>query len=105
MTVQHVQHMQKALTQMSLQTQHVISDLTGTTGLVIVDAILTGERDPAVLAKLRDPRIQASMETIQKFLVGDTGYPSTCSCCGSRVCCTRPINRRSRSVISSGAGV
>jgi transposase len=70
MTVQHVQHMQKALTQMNLQIQHVISDLTGTTGLAIVDAILTGERDPAVLARLRDPRIQASMETIQKSLVG-----------------------------------
>jgi len=70
MAGQHVQHMQKALTQMNLQIQHVISDLTGVTGLAIVDAILDGERDPAVLAKLRDPRIQASAETIQKSLVG-----------------------------------
>ena len=51
--------------------QHVISDITGTTGLAIVDAILQGERDPAVLAKLRDPRIKASAETIQKSLVGN----------------------------------
>jgi transposase len=71
MAVQHVQHMQKALTQMNLQIQHVISDLTGTTGLAIVDAILEGERDPAVLAQLRDPRIKASAETIQKSLVGN----------------------------------
>jgi transposase len=71
MAVQHVQHMQKALTQMNLQIQHVISNITGTTGLAIVDAILEGERDPAVLAKLRDPRIQATAETIRKSLVGN----------------------------------
>ncbi len=71
MAVQHVQHMQKALTQMNLQIQHVISDLTGTTGLAIVDAILAGERDPAVLAQRRDPRIRATVETIQKSLVGN----------------------------------
>ena len=43
MASQHVQHMQKALTQMNLQIHHVISDLTGVTGLAIVDAILAGE--------------------------------------------------------------
>ena len=56
---------------MNLQIQHVISDITGTTGLAIVDAIVAGERDPAVLAKLRDPRIRATEETIQKSLVGN----------------------------------
>jgi len=71
MAVQHVQHMQKALTQMNLRIQHVISDITGVTGLAIVDAILGGERDPAALAKHRDPRVKASPETIQKSLVGN----------------------------------
>lgn len=71
MGAQHVQHMQKALTQMNLQIQHVISDITGTTGLAMVDAILQGERNPAVLASLRDPRIKATAETIQKSLVGN----------------------------------
>jgi transposase len=71
MAVQHVQHMQKALTRMNLQIQHVISDITGTTGLAIVDAILEGERDPVVLAKLRHARIKASAETIHKSLVGN----------------------------------
>ena len=55
MASQHVQHMQKALTQMNVQFQHVISDITGLTGLAILDAIVGGERDPAVLAQLRDP--------------------------------------------------
>ncbi len=43
----HTQHMQKALTQMNLQLHHVLSDITGVTGLAILDAILAGERDPA----------------------------------------------------------
>ena len=42
----HTQHMQKALTQMNLQLHHVLSDITGVTGLAILDAILAGERDP-----------------------------------------------------------
>jgi transposase len=71
MASEHIQHMQKALTQMNVQFQHVISDITGLTGLAIMDAIVAGERDPAVLAKLRDPRIKANEETIRKSLVGN----------------------------------
>src|SRR5271169_2057474 len=71
MTNQHIQHMHKALTQMNLQIHHVISDITGVTGLAVVDAIVGGQRDPGELAKLRDPRIQASEETILKSLVGN----------------------------------
>jgi len=71
MASQHVQHLQKALTQMNVQIHHVISDLTGLTGLAILDAIVAGERDVAVLARLRDPRIKASEETIRKSLEGN----------------------------------
>jgi len=71
MASQHVQHMQKALTQMNVQFQHVISDITGLTGQAILDAILAGERNPAVLAKLRDPHIKADEETIRKSLEGN----------------------------------
>jgi transposase len=46
----HIQHMQKALTEMNLQLQHVVCDVTGATGLRILRAIISGERDPAVLA-------------------------------------------------------
>src|SRR5437016_2333388 len=67
----HVQHMQKALDQMNLQLHHVISDITGTTGLAILDAVVAGERDVNKLAHLRDPRIRATKETIAKSLVGD----------------------------------
>ena len=46
----HIQHMQKALMQMNLQLHHVVSDITGVTGMAIVRAIVAGERDPTVLA-------------------------------------------------------
>jgi transposase len=67
----HVQHMQKSLDQMNLQIHHVISDITGVTGLAIVDAIVAGNTKPEELAKLRDYRIKASVETVTKSLVGD----------------------------------
>ena len=67
----HIQRMQKALTQMNVQIHHVINDLTGLTGMAIVDAIVQGERDASKLAQLRDPRIKASPETIRKSLVGN----------------------------------
>jgi hypothetical protein len=63
--------MQKALDQMNLQLHHVISDITGVTGLAIIDAILSGERDPTTLAALRNWRVHASADTITKALVGD----------------------------------
>jgi transposase len=71
MAATHIHHMQKALDQMNLQLHHVINDITGTTGLAIVDAILSGERNPHVLAKLRHVQIKASEEVIVKSLVGD----------------------------------
>ena len=66
----HIQHMQKALIQMNLQLHNVIRDITGKTGLAILDAILAGERDTAKLAELKDPRIKASAATIAKSLEG-----------------------------------
>ncbi|MBB4266741.1 transposase [Roseospira visakhapatnamensis] len=67
----HVQHMQKALTQMNLQLHHVVTDITGATGMRIIRAIVAGERDPAVLASYRDRRCRASEETIGAALVGN----------------------------------
>jgi transposase len=66
----HIQHMQKALTEMNLQLHHVVTDITGATGLRIIRAILSGERDPVVLAGLRDQRCRADAETIARALTG-----------------------------------
>ena len=67
----HVRHLHKTLTQMNIQIHNVISDLTGTTGLLILQAILVGERDPQKLAALKDHRIKASRDTIARSLQGD----------------------------------
>ena len=66
----HIQHMHKALTQMNVKLQHVIRDITGKTGMDIIEAIASGERDPRKLARLRDPRIRADEATIAKSLQG-----------------------------------
>ena len=67
----HIQHMQKALMEMNLQLHHVVSDVTGATGMRIIRAIVAGERDPDVLASLRDVRCHSSTETIRASLVGN----------------------------------
>jgi transposase len=67
----HVQHMQKALMQMNLQLHHVVSDITGVTGMKILRAIVAGERDPMVLAQHRDVRCKSSVETIRGALTGN----------------------------------
>src|SRR6201998_2776635 len=66
----HIQHMQKALTEMNLQLHHVVADITGATGLRIIRAILAGERDPEALARLRHYSCHSSIETIEKALTG-----------------------------------
>ena len=66
----HIQHMQKALTQMNVKLQHVISNITGKTGMKIIEAIVRGERNPCRLAELRDPRTRADEATIAKSLQG-----------------------------------
>jgi len=67
---QHLQHMQKALEQMHLKLSEVVSDLTGVTGMSILQAMLRGERDPGRLATYRDRRCKASAETIARALNG-----------------------------------
>jgi len=67
----HIQHMQKALMEMNLQLHHVVSDITGATGMRIIRAIVAGERNPDVLAAYRDVRCHSSIETIRAALVGN----------------------------------
>jgi hypothetical protein len=63
--------MQKALELMNLKLTEVVSDITGKTGLAIIKAILEGQRDPACLARLRDPRCHNDEATIAKALLGN----------------------------------
>ena len=68
---QHIQRMQKALTQMNIQLHNVISDITGKTGLDIIRAIVAGNTDPKVLATYRDGRCHNTEEVIMESLIGN----------------------------------
>lgn len=66
-----IQHMQKALEQMNIKLTEAVSDIAGVTGMLILKAILRGERDPKVLAKYRHENCKQSEEEIAKALKGN----------------------------------
>lgn len=66
----YLNRIQKALELMNIKIHTIISDIDGKTGLLIIEAILAGERNTEVLADLRDKRIKASREDIIKSLEG-----------------------------------
>jgi transposase len=68
---QHLLRVQKSLDQMNVQLHHAVTDITGYTGLEILDAIVAGERDPEALARLRDYRCKKNEAEIAKALRGD----------------------------------
>jgi transposase len=68
---EHLLRVQKALDQMNVQVHRAVSDITGETGLAILDAIVAGERDPTVLAQLRNYRCKKSEAEIAAALQGD----------------------------------
>ncbi|SCA62377.1 hypothetical protein SCG7086_AA_00070 [Chlamydiales bacterium SCGC AG-110-P3] len=66
-----VMRMQKALTQMNIQLNNVIRDVTGLTGMNILRDIVKGERNPKVLASHRHFRCKNSEEVIARSLQGN----------------------------------
>ncbi len=67
----HIQRMQKALSEMNLHLHHVLSDITGVTGLHIIQAIVALQQDPKILATYRDGRVKSSEADIDAALTGD----------------------------------
>ena len=65
-----IEHMKKALTSMNIRIDQAVSDVTGKTGMAIMRAILNGERDPIVLAAMRDERCAKSEAAIAEDLTG-----------------------------------
>jgi transposase len=55
---------------MNVQLANVVADITGTTAMRIIRAILKGERDPHSLAAMRDCRTKNDQNTIAKALEG-----------------------------------
>jgi transposase len=79
MTVQPRQPRHKSLAQMHLHLHHVMSDLTGGTGMRLIRAIGAGERDPRTLAQDRDDRIQSRADPMAKALAGDDRAEHGCT--------------------------
>jgi transposase len=65
-----LKEVQRAMSLMNIKLQHVISDIGGTTGQRIIQAIVDGERNPAVLAAMRDHRCKNDEATLVKALRG-----------------------------------
>jgi len=74
----HILHLQKALHQMNIQLDRVLSDITGTTGMAILRAIVAGERDPVALTQLRNPGCKSSEEKLAKAMEGTWQAPYLC---------------------------
>ena len=70
MRVQSIQAIQKSMDQMNIRLHHAVSDVTGVTGMKILGAIVAGERDPHVLASMRDWRCKRSESEIAGELTG-----------------------------------
>jgi transposase len=66
-----IQRMQKVLTEMNIQLSNVLSDISGVSGMNIIQAILDGKRDPWELAALVNPGVKATPEDIAKSLEGN----------------------------------
>jgi transposase len=71
MAAEHIFHMQKSLSLMNVQIHHVLSDITGLSGLAILDAIVAGGRDCVKLAQLCHPSVKSPREKIAQALQGD----------------------------------
>lgn len=67
----HIQHMQKALTEMNVKLTNVLTDITGKSGMAIIRDIIAGERDPNRLARHRDYRCRKSEKEVALSLEGN----------------------------------
>ena len=67
----HIQRMQKALREMNVLLDRAVSDVTGVSGLRIIDAIMAGQRNPKHLAALADRRVRNTPDQIARHLQGD----------------------------------
>lgn len=66
----HVQRIQKTLEQGNIKLDAVISDILGTSGRRMIEAMIEGESNPQVLAALADRRLKAKPDELRGALHG-----------------------------------
>ena len=91
---QHVQHMQKALTQMNVKLQNVISDITGKTGMDIIEAIVRGERESPQAGPAARPEDQVRREDHRQVAAGTLAGGAHLRVVPGRWSCTGPIRTK-----------
>jgi transposase len=67
---QHTQRIDKVLEDANIKLTAVLADVVGASGRRILEALIAGERDPAVLAALASPRVKATPATLTEALRG-----------------------------------
>jgi len=68
--VRLVQRLQKTLEDANIKLDSYISDIMGKSGRAMVEALIAGESDPAVLANLAHPRLTAKPDDLRAALQG-----------------------------------
>ena len=66
----HILRIQKTLEDANIKLDSVITDIMGASGRKMIEALIAGEKDPAKLARLADPRLRASQESLREALRG-----------------------------------
>jgi transposase len=66
----HILRIQKTLEDANIKLDSVVTDVMGLSGRKMIQALIAGEKDPAKLARLADPRVKASQETLRQALRG-----------------------------------
>ena len=66
----HILRLQKTLEDANIKLNSVISDILGVSGRSMIEAMIAGQTDPAVLAGLANRRIRATREELREALRG-----------------------------------
>jgi transposase len=66
----HILRIQKTLEDANIKLDSVVTDIMGLSGRKMIEAMIAGQSDPAKLARLADPRVKASQETLREALRG-----------------------------------
>src|ERR671939_342319 len=66
----HVQRLQKTLEDANIKLESVLSDIQGTSGRAMLEALIAGETDPTKLAALAHPKVRAAPERLREALRG-----------------------------------
>lgn len=66
----HILRVQKTLEDANIKLDSVITDVMGTSGRAMIEALIAGESNPAKLARLANYRLRASQEKLREALRG-----------------------------------